>query len=345
MTYTDMMNLSLNQVLMRSLNTSITVAPAGPLAAGRRLVHPRAPSRSRSSPSPSFVGLLVGAYSSIFVAAPLVGGPQGARAPLRRRCASAWPSVDGRAAGADADAGRRHRRCAPPAPPVAGRGRRRRAGADVHSADHPPRPRKQAKQSASRRAPRSEAADAPLALTRMHAGAGVLARPHPGHPRLPRAGRHVQGHHPAAGRPRGLPARRRRAWPTRFADAGIDQVLGIEARGLHLRRAGRLPLRRRLRAGAQGRQAAVARSSARSTTSSTAPTCSRSTATPSRPGERVLIVDDVLATGGTAAATARLVERLGGEVVGFAFLIELGFLDGRDAARRARRSLSLLTYA
>jgi adenine phosphoribosyltransferase len=48
-----------------------------------------------------------------------------------------------------------------------------------------------------------------------------------------------------------------------------------------------------------------------------------------RPGEQVLVIDDVLATGGTAAATARLVERLGGEIVGFAFLIELGFLDGR----------------
>lgn len=46
-------------------------------------------------------------------------------------------------------------------------------------------------------------------------------------------------------------------------------------------------------------------------------------------GERVLIVDDVLATGGTAAAAARLVERLGGEVVGFGFLLELGFLEGR----------------
>ena len=47
-------------------------------------------------------------------------------------------------------------------------------------------------------------------------------------------------------------------------------------------------------------------------------------------GERVLIVDDVLATGGTAHATARLVERIGGKVVGLAFLIELGFLNGRD---------------
>jgi len=46
-------------------------------------------------------------------------------------------------------------------------------------------------------------------------------------------------------------------------------------------------------------------------------------------GERVLVVDDVLATGGTASATAHLVERLGGVVAGFAFVIELGFLGGR----------------
>jgi adenine phosphoribosyltransferase len=46
-------------------------------------------------------------------------------------------------------------------------------------------------------------------------------------------------------------------------------------------------------------------------------------------GERVLIVDDVLATGGTAKATASLVERIGGRVVGIACLIELGFLGGR----------------
>lgn len=62
-----------------------------------------------------------------------------------------------------------------------------------------------------------------------------------------------------------------------------------------------------------------------------------------QPGERVLVVDDVLATGGTAAAAAHLVEQLGGEVIGMGFLIELGFLDG--AARIAGYDrVSLLRY-
>ncbi|HEX8802923.1 MAG TPA: adenine phosphoribosyltransferase [Acidimicrobiales bacterium] len=47
------------------------------------------------------------------------------------------------------------------------------------------------------------------------------------------------------------------------------------------------------------------------------------------PGEDVYVVDDVLATGGTAAATCRLVERLGGRIAGVGFVVELGFLDGR----------------
>ena len=48
------------------------------------------------------------------------------------------------------------------------------------------------------------------------------------------------------------------------------------------------------------------------------------------PGQRVLVVDDLLATGGTAKATCELVEKLGGEVVGLAFLVELAFLPGRE---------------
>ncbi len=47
------------------------------------------------------------------------------------------------------------------------------------------------------------------------------------------------------------------------------------------------------------------------------------------PGERVLIVDDLIAIGGTAAAAAKLVEAVGGVVVGLGFVVELGFLEGR----------------
>ena len=60
-------------------------------------------------------------------------------------------------------------------------------------------------------------------------------------------------------------------------------------------------------------------------------------------GDRVLIVDDVLATGGTARATAKLVERLGGKVMGIACLIELTFLKGRDNLA-GYDFFSLITY-
>ena len=48
------------------------------------------------------------------------------------------------------------------------------------------------------------------------------------------------------------------------------------------------------------------------------------------PGQRVLLVDDLLATGGTTKAAIEMVENLGGKVVGIAFLIELGYLKGRE---------------
>ncbi|HSA55981.1 MAG TPA: adenine phosphoribosyltransferase [Gemmatimonadaceae bacterium] len=61
------------------------------------------------------------------------------------------------------------------------------------------------------------------------------------------------------------------------------------------------------------------------------------------PAARVLVVDDVLATGGTAAATCRLVERLGGEVAGCSFLMRLGFLSGL-AELNGRRVSNLVVY-
>ncbi len=60
-------------------------------------------------------------------------------------------------------------------------------------------------------------------------------------------------------------------------------------------------------------------------------------------GERVLIVDDLLATGGTAAATAQLVDDVGGEIVGLGFICELTFLDGRRRLGE-RRVESLIRY-
>ncbi|MFB3829522.1 MAG: adenine phosphoribosyltransferase [Bryobacteraceae bacterium] len=62
-----------------------------------------------------------------------------------------------------------------------------------------------------------------------------------------------------------------------------------------------------------------------------------------REGQRVLIVDDLLATGGTAAAVARMVEQVGGKVAGLGFVVELTFLHGRDRLK-GHDVFSLLQY-
>jgi adenine phosphoribosyltransferase len=62
-----------------------------------------------------------------------------------------------------------------------------------------------------------------------------------------------------------------------------------------------------------------------------------------QPGQKVLIVDDLLATGGTVNGTVELVQRLKGEIVGLAFLVELGFLKGRDRLTGQTVS-SVITY-
>jgi adenine phosphoribosyltransferase len=62
-----------------------------------------------------------------------------------------------------------------------------------------------------------------------------------------------------------------------------------------------------------------------------------------QPGQKVLIVDDLLATGGTVNGTVELVQRLKGEIAGLAFLVELGFLKGRDRLAGYTVS-SVITY-
>ncbi len=127
-----------------------------------------------------------------------------------------------------------------------------------------------------------------------------------------------------------------------FAGVPIDRVVGIEARGFILaapvayrcgaafvpiRKAGKLPW-------------AVAREEYSLEYGTDKLEIHRDAV---HPGERVLVVDDVLATGGTASAAVRLVEGLGAVVVGLAFLIELGFLQGRRLLGE-REIVSLLTY-
>ena len=63
-----------------------------------------------------------------------------------------------------------------------------------------------------------------------------------------------------------------------------------------------------------------------------------------KPGQRVLIVDDLLATGGTMGATVELVKELRGEIVGLGFVVELDFLKGRDKLQ-GYEVFSLLNYS
>lgn len=61
-------------------------------------------------------------------------------------------------------------------------------------------------------------------------------------------------------------------------------------------------------------------------------------------GQKVLLVDDLLATGGTIKANAELVEKLGGRIVGMVFLIELGYLHGREAVGDKYEVFSIISY-
>jgi adenine phosphoribosyltransferase len=127
-----------------------------------------------------------------------------------------------------------------------------------------------------------------------------------------------------------------------FADEQIDKVIGIEARGFvfaaplaYRRGAGFIPVRK---AGKLPWE--IEREEYELEYGTDLLEIHRDAV---HPGENVLIVDDVIATGGTAAATARLVERLGGRVAGFTFLLELVDLNGR-AQLEGHRVHAVLRY-
>ncbi len=115
---------------------------------------------------------------------------------------------------------------------------------------------------------------------------------------------------------------------TRFHDIEVDRVVGVESRGFILA----APVAYRLRAGfVPVRKAgklpwAVAREEYDLEYGRDKLEIHRDAV---HPDERILIVDDVLATGGTAKATGRLVETLGGTIVGYGFMLELAELGGR----------------
>jgi len=114
-----------------------------------------------------------------------------------------------------------------------------------------------------------------------------------------------------------------------YADASIDMVASIESRGFifgaplayHLG-AGFVPIRKPDRL--------PAKSISESYTLEYGTNTLEVHEDAIQPGQRVLIVDDLLATGGSALAAVNLMERLGGEIAGVAFVIELDFLNGRD---------------
>ncbi len=114
-----------------------------------------------------------------------------------------------------------------------------------------------------------------------------------------------------------------------YAAGSVDAVVGIEARGFilaapvayHLH-AGFVPVRKEGKLPSRTLAESYALEYGEATLEIHADAL--------RPGARVVIVDDVLATGGTAAATTELVRRAGGTVVGLSVLIELSFLDGRS---------------
>ena len=128
----------------------------------------------------------------------------------------------------------------------------------------------------------------------------------------------------------------------RHADAGIDACVGIDARGFIFAAAaakqlgtGFVPVRKK------GKLPWKTHEESYSLEYGAATVAIHQDAL--QPGARVLLLDDLLATGGTAAAAVKLLKKIGAEIVEIGFLIELGFLNGREKMNGAPIN-SLITY-
>ena len=128
----------------------------------------------------------------------------------------------------------------------------------------------------------------------------------------------------------------------RHADAGIDACVGIDARGFIFAAAaakqlgtGFVPVRKK------GKLPWKTHEESYSLEYGEATVAIHQDAL--QPGARVLLLDDLLATGGTAAAAVKLLKKIGAEIVEIGFLIELGFLNGREKMNGAPIN-SLITY-
>jgi len=127
-----------------------------------------------------------------------------------------------------------------------------------------------------------------------------------------------------------------------FVGKGITMVAGIESRGFLLAtpiayylKAGVVPIRKKGKLPRKTHSASYALEYGQDSIEAHADAF--------KPGEKVLLVDDVLATGGTAKAACELIGKAGGQVHGVSFLIELGFLGGR-AKLPGQKIHSLVTY-
>jgi len=127
-----------------------------------------------------------------------------------------------------------------------------------------------------------------------------------------------------------------------FQPGDVDAVVGIDARGFIFAaaaalklRAGFIPVRKK------GKLPFTTHEESYALEYGTATVALHTDAL--KPGSRVLLIDDLLATGGTAEAAAKLVERVGGTILQISFLIELAFLKGRDRLKPYRVN-SLVVY-